>query len=167
MSAGNPRFLLTIVCDDVRHEMGNKLSMMGVYENSIILESFPAVVPRLCFVMKARSPADRPFERLTFVVRRDDEVILEAELQQAQLAAMAAQPAPPAPAGSTAEFTDRAVQVMAVMVVSPVAFEKPCLLRFRAITESEELLGGTLVVTAAAAPPHAELGAAAEAGVRD
>jgi hypothetical protein len=151
MSAENPRFLFTVVCDDVRQEVGNKMSMMGVYENSIILDAFPALVPRLCFVMKARTPANQPFERLKFIVRRDDEVIIEAELSETQLAAMATQENSRADDGPVTDPAERAVLVSAVMVVSPMAFEKPCRLRIRAITESEELRGGTLLVTTAAA----------------
>ena len=151
MSAENPRFLFTVVCDDVRQEVGHKISMMGVYENAIFLESFPAVVPRLCFVMKARSPANQPFERLKFLVRRDDEVILEAELAETALAALATAEGAPLDDGSPTDPADKAILVSAVMVVSPMVFERPCRLRIRAITEREELHGGTLLVTTAVA----------------
>lgn len=147
MSIENPRFLFTVVCDDVRQEIGNKMSMMGVYENAIILDGFPAVVPRLCFVMKARSPANQPFERLKFLVRRDDEVILEAELPESQLAAVAIQEGRASRDGLPTDPADEAILVSAVMVVSPLILQKPCRLRFSALTESEELQGGSFVVT--------------------
>ena len=156
MTTENPRFLFTVVCDDVRQEAGNKISMMGIYESTIIVDSFPAVLPRLCFVMKARSPANQPFERLKFLVRRDDEVILEAEFSETQLSALATQDSPPADDGSVTDPADKAVLVSAVMVVSPMVFEKPCRLRIRAITESEELRGGTLLVTAGLATAEAQ-----------
>ena len=38
-----------LVCDDVRLEMGNKLSLMGVFEN-IFLPSFPAVLLKFAIV---------------------------------------------------------------------------------------------------------------------
>lgn len=147
MSAGNPRFFEVIVCDDVREELGNKRSFMGIYENAIVLDALPVIVPRLCFVMKARTPADRPFESLTFVVKRDDAVIIHAEMKSEQLAVIAGQEMPPLPDGTIADPGDRAIAMTAVMVLSPMAFEKPCRLRFRAITESEELLGGSFIVT--------------------
>jgi hypothetical protein len=156
MSTENPRFLFTVVCDDVRQEIGNKMSMMGVYENAIILDGFPAVVPRLCFVMKARSPANQPFERLKFLVRRDDEVILEADLPESQLAAVAIQESRGSRAGVTNDPADEAILVSAVMVVSPLVFEKPCRLRFSALTESEELRGGSFVVMKRRDAPSAE-----------
>lgn len=148
MSAGHSRFFEVIVCDDVREELGNKRSFMGIYENAIVLDAFPAILPRLCFVMKARTPADRPFESLTFLVKRDDEVIIHAEMTAGQLAVIAGQEislladgAPPDPGDSSA------VTVTAIMVLSPMTFEKPCRLRFLALTESEELRGGSFVVT--------------------
>ncbi|GIK35881.1 MAG: hypothetical protein AMXMBFR45_01750 [Gammaproteobacteria bacterium] len=155
MSAGNPRFFDVIVCDDVREELGNKRSLMGIYENAIVLDAFPALLPRLCFVMKARTPGDRPFESLTFVVKRDDEVIIQTELHSEQLAAIAREEAPSLPDGASPEPADSAIKLTAVMVLSPITFEKPCRLRFRAITESEELRGGNFFVTNRHAGPKA------------
>ena len=148
MNAENSRFLLTVVCDDVRQEIGNKISIMGVYDSSIVVGGFPSVVPRLCFVMKARTPIGQPFQHLKFLVWRDDEVIVEAEVPEENLAALTIPTVLP-PDVPSGEPTDRAILATLVMVVSPIVFDKPCRLRFRAITESEELRGGTLVVTAA------------------
>jgi hypothetical protein len=39
----------SILCDDVRLEMGNKLSLMGIFEN-VYLPSFPAVLLRFAAV---------------------------------------------------------------------------------------------------------------------
>jgi hypothetical protein len=38
-----------VVCDDVRLEMGNKLSLMGVFEN-VFLPSFPAILLKFAVV---------------------------------------------------------------------------------------------------------------------
>src|SRR5262245_39948058 len=43
------QLVYSIVCDDVRIEMGNKLSLMGVYEN-LFFPSFPAILLRLTIV---------------------------------------------------------------------------------------------------------------------
>ena len=44
-----PKLLYSILCDDVRIEMGNKLSLMGIFEN-VFLPTFPAVVLRFAAV---------------------------------------------------------------------------------------------------------------------
>ena len=44
-----PRLSYTILCDDVRQEMGGKFSLMGLFE-SIYASVFPAVHPRFAIV---------------------------------------------------------------------------------------------------------------------
>ena len=41
----------TLLCDDVRREVGNKYSFMGIYGKKIIFNRIPAVLPRLCLVV--------------------------------------------------------------------------------------------------------------------
>ena len=45
----NAQLVYCIVCDDVRLEMGNKLSLMGVFEN-VFLPSFPSVLLKFAVV---------------------------------------------------------------------------------------------------------------------
>jgi hypothetical protein len=45
----NAQLVYTIVCDDVRLEAGNKLSLMGIFEN-LFLTSFPAMLLKLAVV---------------------------------------------------------------------------------------------------------------------
>lgn len=44
-----PRLLYTLLCDDVRQEIGGKFSLMGLFE-SIYANAFPAVHPRFAIV---------------------------------------------------------------------------------------------------------------------
>ncbi len=44
-----PKLSYTILCDDVRQEMGGKFSLMGLFE-SIYANTFPAVHPRFAIV---------------------------------------------------------------------------------------------------------------------
>lgn len=44
-----PKLNYTILCDDVRQEMGGKFSLMGLFE-SIYANTFPAVHPRFAIV---------------------------------------------------------------------------------------------------------------------
>jgi hypothetical protein len=47
--AERPSLNFTIICDDVRQEMGGKLSLMGLFEN-IYAQKFPAVHPRMAIL---------------------------------------------------------------------------------------------------------------------
>ena len=40
--------ITTIICDDVRSEVGNKFSLMGVYQRNIIFKKLPSILPKLC-----------------------------------------------------------------------------------------------------------------------
>jgi hypothetical protein len=44
-----PSLTFTLFCDDVRQEMGGKISLMGIFEN-VYAGSFPAVHPRMATV---------------------------------------------------------------------------------------------------------------------
>lgn len=41
----------TLLCDDVRKEVGNKYSFMGVYGKKIIVSRIPAVLSKICLVV--------------------------------------------------------------------------------------------------------------------
>lgn len=45
------RLVYTIFCDDVRHEMGNKLSLMGVFQNMMVAQ-LPAALIQLAVVQQ-------------------------------------------------------------------------------------------------------------------
>jgi len=45
----NAQLVYCVVCDDVRLEMGNKLSLMGVFEN-VFLPSFPSILLKFSVV---------------------------------------------------------------------------------------------------------------------
>ena len=47
--AVKPSLNFTVICDDVRQEMGGKLSLMGLFEN-IYAQKFPAVHPRIAIL---------------------------------------------------------------------------------------------------------------------
>ena len=69
------RYATSIFCDDVRREVGNKVSYMGIYTGLMYLNMFPAVLPRFCIAIQAVTPVDRPFDFLKFKILADDIVI--------------------------------------------------------------------------------------------
>jgi len=42
----------THICDDVREERGNKLSLMGLYDEAILFPKLPARLPKLCLFQR-------------------------------------------------------------------------------------------------------------------
>jgi hypothetical protein len=43
---------VTHVCDDIRLEAGNKLSLMGLYDEAIVVKAVPARLPKLCLYQR-------------------------------------------------------------------------------------------------------------------
>jgi hypothetical protein len=64
-----PQFSHCLFCDDIRFEIGNKLSLMGVYNADLIIpDKFPALLPKLGIVVYLMSDIDDPPEKITTTV---------------------------------------------------------------------------------------------------
>ena len=44
-----PKHEFTLLCDDIRQEMGGKTSLMGIYDHHIVVPQIPFVLPKVCF----------------------------------------------------------------------------------------------------------------------
>ena len=128
------RFMFSIVCDDVRHEASGKLSYIGVYRDTLLVPSFPAVLPKLYFVLTVRTMADKPFKALTFKVLADDNELLRAEVDIGQLRV------------DSEVGADHWLSATMICGMQGAQFQKPTSLRLRAETELGELQGGTIDV---------------------
>ena len=67
----------TIYCDDVRHEIGNKLSFMGVYSGELFVRKLPLILPTFCIVIKVVSFTHEKLLPITVKIIIDDEVVRE------------------------------------------------------------------------------------------
>ncbi len=47
-----PKHEFTLLCDDIRQEMGGKTSLMGLYDHHIVVPEVPFVLPKVCFYSK-------------------------------------------------------------------------------------------------------------------
>jgi hypothetical protein len=139
-------FMFATFCDDVRQEVGNKLSYMGIYGTNLVVPSFPTTLVKLCCVFTVRIPASTPPRTVLFRLLRDDEVIFEADLS----AATAGNPALEVP---PAVMDARALTISTVAQFVSFSVTQPSTLRARAIVDGKELRGGGLELQAAAAAP--------------
>ena len=99
------RVLDVIVCDEVRREMGNKLSLMGVYGDEMRLETTPdgPFALRLAVFVRAMLEAGDPFpDRMDFVVHSGGQEIAQG--------------------GSTVAATDPARPIGILIALNPVVF---------------------------------------------
>lgn len=135
-------FMWVTFCDDVRQEVGNKYSMMGIYGSNLIVPSFPTVLPKLCCTFNVRVPVDALPRQVVFKLFRGDEAIFEAEMSPASDQNTLAQ-LPPELDESHALTIATVAQFMNFAVTEQV------LLRARAIVDGRELRGGSLELLAA------------------
>lgn len=78
-----PTVSFTIICDDVRQEMGGKISLMGLFEN-IYATKFPAIHPRLAVVTEW-SEGKGEFELKTRLLAPDRNAVLRETLSKMKL----------------------------------------------------------------------------------
>ncbi|WP_223483662.1 DUF6941 family protein [Pseudomonas sp. A-RE-19] len=125
------RFAYSIFCDDIRHEVNGKTSLMGVYQGSLLLQEFPAMLPKLCVVMHVVSHRDNLVKNITFKGILDDSEIFAITLDEAQLQA-GAEMAVDLPNIQTK-------QIQAIGLLTPITFEKPCSLKILIEADGEPI----------------------------
>ncbi|KAB2843437.1 MAG: hypothetical protein F9K47_06940 [Burkholderiales bacterium] len=131
------RYLQTVFCDDIRHEVAGKLSYIGVYGPQLFVPSFPITLPKLCLTVRVVTPAAQPFRVLTFRILKGDTQLAEATLEDADLASVA----DAIGSSSTDEHANRMQVLEAIFVFSPFLIDEPCSLRVQATTEAGDLRG--------------------------
>jgi hypothetical protein len=95
-------------------------------------------LPKLCLALNVMTPASEPFRSLSLSVLKNEELIAQPILDEAQLTE-----ACEAAVTANADMASPLPVLMAnfLFIFSPFILEGPCLLQVRAETESEELQG--------------------------
>ena len=70
MKKNADRFVHVVFCDDIRHEVGNKVSFMGCYQREMLMPVTPWILARLCIFVTVSTPVARPFKSLTLRVHQ-------------------------------------------------------------------------------------------------
>ncbi len=130
-----PRYLEVIYCDDIRQEVGSKVSYMGIYAGELSVPAAPVVLPKLCVIAKLSTPVDDAFDSVDvriYAVKGGEETPL-----------LATGPVPvPQTADLTANGETRTV-VQFQFMLSPFHITEDILLRVKAFTGREELWGSS------------------------
>lgn len=138
MKKNADRYLTAIFCDDIRHEIGNKLSFMGCYQRELIVAApIPTALAKLCVYAIATTPKGKPFKTLTFRVMKDD----VDELARLEV--------PPPGLTEAAQIVDETAtrkSVNTALAFSPFLIEKAMSIRVMADTEEGEITGPRLLI---------------------
>lgn len=129
-------------CDDVRLEIGHKLSLIGCYNEEMIVQSFPATLPKLAVQAKAFTPLQCPFKRLTFRLDLQSSTVAQLDADAAALNRVN---------GKAREASDaRWICVAAILLVSPLVVAEARDLTLTAETENGPVRGSILRIRSAA-----------------
>jgi len=127
-------------CDDIRNEVGNKQSFIGIYRNALYVPDFPALLPKICIVINAQTDRANPFKSLRFRLLNFDTQIAEAVIPEDQIQTQQT-------AASTGLPNDALIVCGVVMVLSPLPVTEPMRLRVRVDVDGEELKGPALIIS--------------------
>lgn len=133
----------TIFCDDIREEIGGKVTYVGVMHAGIGVENFPAVFPKLGLAVtyrEAREAASIPME-LAVVLEQDD---ANVEVVRVPIDLAAAEAA--AEAASNGPLKGAYILAMVNIVISPLQVSRPSVLRVRAEGGGREVRLGALQI---------------------
>lgn len=129
-----------IYCDDIRSELGGKLSFMGVYNGDMAFQQFPVTLQKLCAHAKLKMPYDEPAKHeVRIVLLNGEQVLGEAKIDEA---ALAATPMPPPDEEIPTE--DRSLVLAVGFVISPFQVDGPMRILLRAYVDGEEMKGDAL-----------------------
>jgi hypothetical protein len=137
MKTTTDRILTAIFCDDIRHELGNKLSFMGCYQGELHVPATPIGLSKLCVYVTVLTPIARPFKSLAL------RVVLDGQTELARLEI-------PADALSGQfEVEGEMVTLKSIstaLMFSPFLIEKATTLRVMADTEEGAIIGPRLLI---------------------
>lgn len=136
------RYAYSQFCDDVRQEIGNKVSLMGIYGGQLIVADVPFAMPKLCCVITCTTPADQPFSSLNFRVSADGTEVARGELPSDAFT----QAVPQFLANSTPDDPIKRYGLSLTLVLSPYLIQKAHLIKTYVIADGEELIAGRLNV---------------------
>lgn len=131
------RFVTAQFCDDIRHEVNNKFSFIGCYLSELIVDEFPAVLPKLCTVVTLITPIEHPFEKLAIRAKLNDEQIAELPIHD-----LSSQDGMHESVRDGARF----FSVTCMMVFSPLAIADESVLRIVVDTEDGEMVSPGLIL---------------------
>ncbi|HBT56470.1 MAG TPA: hypothetical protein DEA92_04885 [Pseudomonas sp.] len=71
------RYAHVAYCDDIRPELNGKMSLMGLYSDTMLIPSLLTTLPKLGIVVTAKTSSDEPFAGFEIHVAMGDQLLAE------------------------------------------------------------------------------------------
>lgn len=140
--AVQPRFAHAFFCDDIRYEVGNKVSLMGIYSKDLIFPTLPAFVGRLGVVLTIDTDINEPIETIKVLVEKDAETLIELTPEKLEQDYQST--------ARLAEHHDEPSRLSLNMhiMLSPMTIASACMLRVKVTIDGVEYMAGKIRVSA-------------------
>lgn len=137
---------ITTYCDDIRQEVGGKLTLVGCYSNEMtVFGAAPAALPIFCAIANLRVPITQEFRRIEFALSQEFDGVQKEILRDGFDAPIrTGGDASDSPSGEKA--TDRQFSIVFPMKIAPLLIEGDGLIRCRAYIDGTEIRLGSLKV---------------------
>lgn len=126
------RYAHAVWCDDIRHEAGNKTSMMGIYNGQLGVPEVPCALAKLCVVISISTPKENMFSNISLVGTFSGTEMFKMEMGKEHIESVIAQ---------TPKLQEEGkfymVQLMAIL--SPLQLEKTGKISLTLLADGEKL----------------------------
>lgn len=137
---------VTVFCDDIRHEINGKMTLVGCYSSELNFSGpAPGVLPTFAALVSLRFPREESFEKLNLSVTK----IEAGELTEIFAAETEIAPEAFLDDGAKVEenIDDKVLSVVVPIQWTPLVFSGPAFLRVRArLDTGQEVRAGSLKI---------------------
>ncbi|MBU9598150.1 hypothetical protein LGN04_29190 [Burkholderia multivorans] len=140
------RFAIANFFDDIRLELGGKISLMGIYQSDLLVPNNPTVIPKLCCKITVTTSLDQPFRAASFRVRSDETVLVEQVLPSDVLEGLAKQVRD----NEDPEDPFQRISLIGHLIITPLLVDKSFTIKAEAVVDGEVLPAGRLKIGFAA-----------------
>lgn len=133
MTQISSRYLYNIYCDDIRQEVGNKKTFVGVYNDTLLsINKDYVFLPKLCIVATFGTAKSDPLKTLKFTIRFNNKVIHEMSHSDMSL---------------VKEESEADLLIYGALIsISPFSIKEEGILNVIAETDREEVAGNALKI---------------------
>ena len=142
------RYGYCIFCDDIRNEVGEKLSFIGCYNGTMfVAQKFPMTLPKFCAHVTLVTPSTQPYRSIVLKCYGpgEDRPLLEERLETPQMD----EQEEIADKVQRVEVAPVSIVAAASLVFSPLKIRQPGLISVRAVIDGAqgEVNIGSLIVS--------------------
>lgn len=127
------RYAHITFCDDIRQEVGGKVTQVGIYSGSCIVQEIPCLLPKLCFSLTLSAPKTNPIRSVQITAIYAGEEVVKMSLSPEQIDEIMQANPPPDPE------VRQSITLTMMGVISPFKVSAPGRLKLNVIADDAEL----------------------------